>query len=255
MRDSVGYVERMHGSLDDKLRVCSFIKPGDHVLDYGCADGFVTQKMSERCPDATFLGIEQNYEFRTAARDRSSPKMSVTNHHINELELRTFDVVCFMSVLHEVYTYGLGAHAVVSAVAAARRILKPGGRIIIRDMCLPFYLAPKHLSDVADRVKMTLPEEMVSEFQKRHGVLGQDNVNHLLLKYFYTENWTTELHEDYTAMSVYDYEDLFAVLRMDIINHESYLLPWLHDKWKSDFHLSAEQLSELRSTTLLVAEF
>lgn len=81
-------------------------------------------------------------------------------------ELR-YDVVTFMSVLHEFYTYGEGTSSVVKALSDAHEILKNNGRIILRDMILPEYLKSSglYLDEIKKNIESSEYAKELAEFK------------------------------------------------------------------------------------------
>ena len=69
----------------------------------------------------------------------------------------------------------------------------------------------------------------------------------------YRENWDHEVREHYVPLTFAQYEQLFALLDMDLQLKDSYLIDYLGNKWKKDFGLTEDEVAGLRSTGFLVA--
>jgi 2-polyprenyl-3-methyl-5-hydroxy-6-metoxy-1,4-benzoquinol methylase len=255
MNDAGGYLRRMSNGMADKIRVARFLaKAGESVLDVGCADGAVTKALAVAMPGNRFKGIDTAANFIDAAKRAAGPNTVFRCCFLRDLLLteERFSAVTFMSVLHEFFTYGSGITSVVKALADARELLLPNGRVIIRDMALP--RDPGDLRSVVEKVKSkTEYRALIANFERYFGALGSANINHFLLKYFYTNNWDRECPENYTPVSIEEYHAILNVLRMKLLHSETYTLPFLAQKWATDFGLSSEEVSALRSTSVIVA--
>ncbi len=258
------YLERMAKPLQEKLRVARYLPPrGATVLDVGCADGTVTGALATLFPDNRFLGIDLSEPFIALARERAA-REGLANVRYERVYLRDllarperFDAVVFCSVLHEFYTYGEGTSSVLKALADAHELLHPGGVVVIRDMILRAYTQQATLRCETLRAKIAAacPPSVVADFVRYFGPLDTVYaINHLLLKYWYTENWAREGPEHYVPVTFEEYEQVFRLLDMRLQIAEELTLPFLRDKWRSDFGLTDEELDGLRSTGILVAQ-
>jgi trans-aconitate methyltransferase len=92
-------------------------QPGEHILDVGCGDGTLTQKIAER--GATVVGIDNSLEMIGAARAKGidARLMDAAELKFNE----AFDAVFSNATLHWVLDKERAARAIWFA-------LKPGGR-------------------------------------------------------------------------------------------------------------------------------
>ncbi|HTM16133.1 MAG TPA: methyltransferase domain-containing protein [Terracidiphilus sp.] len=95
-------------------------QPGEYVLDLGCGDGQLTQRIAES--GAHVLGVDASAEMVAAARERG---IEAEHAKAEELPFRdaTFDAVFSNAVLHWVR----GQDAMLEQV---HRVLKPGGRFV-----------------------------------------------------------------------------------------------------------------------------
>ena len=250
--------------LQEKLRVARYLPPrGAAVLDVGCADGTVTCALAGLFPHNTFRGIDLDERFVGLARERAV-REGLTNAQFERVYLREllarperYDAVVFCSVLHEFYTYGEGISSVLKALADAHELLKPGGVVVIRDMILRGYTRRSTLRCESIRAKLeaALPPAVVADFVRSFGPLETVYaINHLLLKYWYVENWAREGGEFYVPVTFEEYERIFDLLGMRLQISEELTLPFLREKWRADFDLGDEELDGLRSTGILVAE-
>lgn len=258
------YLERMSKPLQEKLRVTHYIdNDASHILDVGCADGAVTLAMAELFPEKQFLGIDLDGDFVEQAK-AEAVRRGVTNVRFEKVYLRDlltrderFDTITFISVLHEFYSYGEGISSVVKALADAEELLNPGGDIVIRDMVLLEYTKHTHYLVHALLEKIEANEDVRERVREVSSCIGPldsiYDINHFLLKYFYTENWPRECVEHYVPVTMEQYQQIFALLGMEVTLWDQRLMPFLRDKWVTDFGFTETELDPLRSTGFIVA--
>ena len=233
------------------------------MLDVGCADGAITIELAKRFVKIKFLGIDLNSIFLKNA-SKKAEDLQLKNVMFDNIDLHAlldrrdkFDAVCFISVLHEFYSYGEGIYSVSKALTDAHELLRLGGDIIVRDMVLEKYTKDSEFLVRGVMKKIRAQKEILerlNDFEKVFEKISNIySLNHFLLKYRYEENWPRELHENYVPITFDDYENIFRLLGMEIIFEDSYLLPFLKEKWRADFKLTDEEISAFRSTGLLVA--
>ncbi|MCH7598101.1 class I SAM-dependent methyltransferase [Patescibacteria group bacterium] len=258
------YLERLSAPLQEKMIIARYVPPKTRsILDVGCADGTVTMHLAQLFPEANVIGIDLNKNFvdRAEAKVRED---GVKNIRFERIYLRDllaredrYEIITFVSVLHEFFSRGEGISSVVKAIADAHELLVPGGRIIIRDMAAPEYFKKMRTVDALHK-KIVSKEKAVpyfESFQKKYG--PTDNLlalNHFLLKYPYMDNWEYEMEENYLGVTVEEYEQAFALLGMQTLHAKAYLIPFLREMWEREFGLSEKELDELVSTALLVGE-
>ncbi|MBP9758029.1 MAG: class I SAM-dependent methyltransferase, partial [Candidatus Pacebacteria bacterium] len=232
------------------------------ILDVGCANGVITKGIAHRYPEARVHGIDLDDEFITEAARPSEDDHAPEFERVYLREIlerpRRYDAVTFMSVLHEFYSYGNREPSVMKAVADAYELLNPGGKLVIRDMILPERMKTAEFPATSIANKIRANSEVagrLAEFEAMYGPIDTlYNANHFLLKYMYEENWERELPENYVPVSTEQYRGLFDWLGAETTHAESYLIPYLRDKWQADFGLTEGEMLNLYSTTILVAE-
>lgn len=258
------YLERMSKPLQEKLKIARFLPSSSaiQVLDVGCADGTVTLALADMFPEIGFVGIDLSDEFIKIAQDRVGARKNVKfeSGFLRErlANPERFEVVLFCSVLHEFYSYGEGISTVVKALADAHEMLKPGGTLIIRDMILYNYAgkSPLWINKMKERV--LAKQEVVGLLTDFEGYFGQiesvKSLNHFLLKYIYPENWEREGKENYVPVSFEEYDQILELLGMTVLFQRSSTIPYLKDRWRTDFGFTEAELESLRSTGIMVAK-
>lgn len=263
IKDIKIYLERMAKPLQEKMKIVQYIpEDAQTVVDVGCADGAITIEMAKMFPQIQFLGIDLDERFVKIAQERAGdlPNVRFEKIYLRDLLARPekYDVVIFISVLHEFYTYGEGISSVLKALADAHELLNKDGVIIIRDMILGEYTkkatlrCPVILHKIDQKTEIT---HLKDDFENRWGKLNNVyKIDHFLLKYGYTENWDRESKENYVPVTFEQYEQIFNLLDMVTQYRQSYLIPYFAEKWKEDFAFLDEEIEEFRSTGILVAQ-
>ena len=134
-----------HDVLDLKFNdIKSAIKEGK-IVDEGCADGALMVRLAATFPDSDIIGIDITGEFvsrveeRQRAGDFGNSFVHVFQRNILEpiFSANTIDSVICNSTLHEVWSYGDRANSVRTYLSQKFSQLKPGGRLVIRDVVGP----------------------------------------------------------------------------------------------------------------------
>ena len=265
IKDREVYLERLAGPLEEKLRVAKYISAdAKNVLDVGCADGAVTIALAKLFPKISFLGVDLDKDFVKKAQ-KIATREKIANVKFEAVYLRDllarpqkYDAVSFISVLHEFYTYGEGISSVVKALSDAHELLRPRGRIIIRDMILSEFTkeADLYVASVIKKICVSSQfKKRFLDFEKVYGkVRTLHALNHFLLKHLYGENWDRELKENYVPVTFEQYEQVCLLLGMKTQVKISYLLPYLKNKWQEEFNLTDTELLQFSSTGIMVAE-
>ncbi|MHC4932250.1 MAG: ArsR/SmtB family transcription factor [Planctomycetota bacterium] len=127
------------GSLREEI-LAALAPQGWVVVDAGCGDGFLTEILSERF--AKVRAFDHSPARLAAARRRVKGNGVVfETGEVDALPLRagSTDAVFFSMVLHHVPEVG-------EALREARRVLRPGGRLVVAD------LAPHHEEVMRDKM-------------------------------------------------------------------------------------------------------
>lgn len=131
--------------IDLKYRdVAWAIRPG-RIVDEGCADGRLLERIAPDFPDSDLIGIEITGEFIARALERQRTGAfggSFVHFHQRNITQPLFqpdsiDTTLCNSTLHELWSYGNGETTVRAYLAEKFRQTRPGGRLIIRDVVGP----------------------------------------------------------------------------------------------------------------------
>lgn len=103
-------------------------EPFGAVLDVGCGTGAVLALLHEKYPDRRYVGLDLTPEMIEVARTKVAPGMEFV---VGDAENLPFDEASFDAVLcsNSFHHYPNPA----AFLAGALRVLRPGGRLILRD--------------------------------------------------------------------------------------------------------------------------
>jgi ubiquinone/menaquinone biosynthesis C-methylase UbiE len=287
------YVSAMEKSAADKMRVFPFVR-GNTIVDLGAGAGPITVLLQKKFPQSKILAIDNSADMikRLKKRFKNDPLVEVI-----QADAQTFtypqeiDSLLLISVVHEIFSFSHYSHqAVIEAFNNAHRLLKKGGRLIIRDGVQPeqesLYLKPKH-QEAYQRFNKFIESFKVRPLVFSEGTFRQDSfiqhhpqnfqefkkgnyliemhsqdVSELLSKYFYPQvNWQIELSEQFGIWTLREYQHILIELGYYIVYAETYVLPYLlkthYTKDFTVFKLENGTLVEAQyppSTMILVAE-
>ncbi|MBD2082177.1 methyltransferase domain-containing protein [Leptolyngbya sp. FACHB-17] len=144
------YDQRWHSYITNTL---TFLKQwaqiGSHeiVLDVACGTGEFERLLLQDHPNQQIVGIDVSTEMLTIAQAKLQPYSTVTFKpgNVTALPLKDecFDTVVCASAFHYF-------DCPLDALAEMRRVLKPGGKVVILDWCKDFLLC--RLCDVVLRI-------------------------------------------------------------------------------------------------------
>jgi len=133
------------GRLDDRaaddmqvrlrLRVCQLagLQPGGHAVELGCGTGPLLADLADAVgPSGTVLGMEPQPVFAERARARLAGHPAVTVHTGPAQALPLADASAD-AVLAQTVLIHLAPATLDAVLAEARRVLKPGGRLVSVD--------------------------------------------------------------------------------------------------------------------------
>ncbi len=104
------------------------------ILDLGCGTGAMTLALARACPSATLIGVDGDPEVLERARAKARVEGVELELHealADRLPIPDASVQCVVSTL---VFHHLAPSVKRGALAEARRVLEPGGRLVICDI-------------------------------------------------------------------------------------------------------------------------
>ncbi|MEA5463599.1 class I SAM-dependent methyltransferase [Leptothoe sp. PORK10 BA2] len=134
------YDQRWHSYVTNTLNFLkqwAQISPQAIVLDVACGTGEFERLLLQDHPNQQIVGIDISAEMLTMAKRKLQPYASVSFHQVSVTAIpfanEAFDYVICASSFHYFDTP-------LDALAEMKRVLKPGGKLIILDWCKDFWL-------------------------------------------------------------------------------------------------------------------
>jgi len=257
------------------------IKPG-RIVDEGCADGALLAEISRDFPDSDLFGIDLSSEFagRFHERQRAGDFGGAYVHFFHRnlfdsiFEPESIDTTLCNSTLHEIWSYGDGEKSVRSYLSEKFRQLRPGGRLLIRDVVGPEAGDETVLLWCSDTDGQNLSGKQLGENRNREATwlqsLSTSSRFHLFARDFlggrrpfpfdkvqlrgrlafrlslgqaaeflskkdYTDNWSSEMNEEFCFWSFMKWKQVLSETGFRVIENSNqpehgsrcYTNPWI----------------------------
>ncbi len=146
-RNYFTYTRDMAGAIDLKYReIQPFLRPGK-IVDEGCADGALLQRVARDFPDSDLIGVDLSAEMLARARESQRAgafggafvffKQQNLMTPVSDAQADRADTIICNSTLHELWSYGAGDETVRAYLHGKRKQLRPGGCLVVRDVVGP----------------------------------------------------------------------------------------------------------------------
>jgi SAM-dependent methyltransferase len=221
VNNEAAYLASMNAARTDKERMLDYVRPG-RIVEIGPGGGIVLDLLEARFPDSEIIGVDLSREAVAALETRARAGnhrwrvvLGAAEALANLVEPGTVDTVVFCSILHEVYSYterdGTRFHleSVRDVIRAAWSVLRPGGRIVIRDGVMP-PAGTRRIRFLAPDARPTF-DLYVAQFEGRairFRELAPDRVELSApdaMEFLYTYNWGP-------ASFPYEVRELYGIL-------------------------------------------
>ncbi len=226
--NEANYLQTMNAARSDKERMLDFVRPGT-IVEIGPGGGVVLDLLEARFPTSEVIGVDLSREVVAALEGRARAGAKQWKVVLGAAEhLATLvpaaDTVVFCSILHEVYSYTEPKFQLASVqhvVRAAFDVLRPGGRIVLRDGVMP-PPGTRRIRMLAPDVRTTL-DLYVAQFEGRRiefTELGPDRVEMSApdaMEFLYTYTWGP-------ASFPYEVRELYGILPYD--EYVAQLVAW-----------------------------
>lgn len=233
MKDFNGYIMRMEGALQEKLFFLNItdLSKFDFVFDFGCANGILIKILANKFTTTKFFGYDFYPKMIESAKQLVKTKNVYFSYDLKEFEVALKaegkKAIIFSSVLHEI-----SQNFLITAID----FMKQTDYVIIRDMFFDDSLN-KNFDCKSILNHSLLTEQMTKDFEKRFGKIDNTkNLYHMLLKYTYTDNWQTEIEENYFSV---DFNQILTKLNdagFKILYDDRYTLPYKKTEIKNTFN-------------------
>ncbi len=222
-RDYNTYAQGMDNAVQFKYKdIKPFLKEGK-IVDMGCGTGSLIKLISKDFQESDIIGIEGTRKFYEYCKMQEYPNAFVFFYRKNILDqnfkVNSVDNIIFSSVLHEIYSY-INKETLVKVLKNSYHELSPKGRLIIRDVVgvqdknkiVYMKLNKKDGKDKGDISKLSTYSkffEFSKDFVRKIKFKKEtiDDVDYIVLRFAdayeymskmdYTDNWKSEMHEEF----------------------------------------------------------
>lgn len=239
------YNYNMELSLDDKLFFLDKVD-FDVIVDFGCANGVLLEKIAKYRPNVKIIGYDLDYAMLQICTKANIPSDALLtddwNKVIEEVSKYKRPLLNLSSVIHEVYSYNTGS---INEFWEKNVFGSNFKYIVIRDMMpsnsIDSIDMSKYRSDIY-RVRELSDPDTLNSFESHWGKIDSDyrTFMHYILKYRYKINWSRELLENYLPISI---EDVVKKIPYSykIIQNDQFIVPFIKEQTYKDYHIKMDQ--------------
>ncbi|KAB7673094.1 class I SAM-dependent methyltransferase [Bacillus sp. B1-b2] len=206
------YLSDMNNAEKHKKAIADYAV-GHTMIDIGAGGGVMLDILSEQHPTAKVIGIDistnviEELEKRKVRENKNwNVKRADALELKNDFHLNSVDTIIFSSILHEMYSYipfegkKFNPDVIKHALRSAFNILKPGGRIIIRDGIMSEPTDQIRQVNFTQSKGIDFFKRYVNDFKGRNITYKQLNDNSFSMRindameFLYTYTWGEEAY-------------------------------------------------------------
>lgn len=251
------------------------------ITDEGCADATLFAPVARDYPDSDLIGVDISNDFIARANENIRRGLYggsfVTILQANLMEKifddETVNTTICNSTMHEVWSYNNKRVSVDEYLTRKYSQLKDGGRVLIRDVIGPndkekvIFLRSledennqhfkKFVEDFKHRRERDFVEEVIIDGKVYHKTTLKLAGEYLLHK-DYTNNWASEVQEEFCHFGTDDWNEVLLANRFKIVTIESYQSEWIYkNRYEGKVELLDEAMNPLPfpdTNVIVVAE-
>ncbi|MCR4327505.1 MAG: methyltransferase domain-containing protein [Nanoarchaeota archaeon] len=243
-RDYNSYARGMDQNIQFKFNdIAPFVVPGK-IVDAGCGTGALIWHLSKNFEESDIIGIEATRKFYEYCKLQEYPNPFVYFYRKNILDQNfkenTVNTFIYSSVLHEIYSY-ISEDSLKKVIKNTFKELLPGGRIVIRDVVGPenpkekvflelnekdgkdsgdvhiLSTKAKFYKFVKDFKRRKIEFEEVKFLGKTFIELSIQDAYEFISKMNYTDNWKSEMNEEFGFWSLSKWKDEIKKVGFEIV--------------------------------------
>ncbi len=243
-RDYNSYARGMDQNIEFKFNdIKPFVVQGK-IVDSGCGTGALIWHLSKNFEESDVIGVEATRKFYEYCRLQQYPNPFVYFYRRNILDQNfkenTINTFVYSSVLHEIYSY-INEAALKKVLRSTYKQLAPGGRLVIRDVVGPEKGNEKVLMELNEKdgkssgdihvlstyakffifVKDFIPRRIKFKEKSINGKklieLTLKDAYEFMSKMNYTDNWKSEMHEEFGFWSFTDWKKEMKKIGFEIV--------------------------------------
>jgi ubiquinone/menaquinone biosynthesis C-methylase UbiE len=173
---SLFFVGRRRASFEALIDAAG-VKPGQHVLDVGCGTGYFARLLAEAVGnDGLVVGVDASPEMIRYASDRARRARNC-QFQLGTAEALSFPAEHFDVVVSSLFMHHLPDDLQPAAVSEMRRVLRPGGTLLIAEAHVPRAFGWRVLARLHgyDRMAQAVPdlERMIGDADFQQACTGE----------------------------------------------------------------------------------